>query len=373
MTLSEDFLCDGFSFTKPATTASSPSLAKWDNSAWTRARMSALVCACWTEYPPPVSTIWAMVYSVFSCMPDLEIFRLELLGADRELIVRELQFIGLATLHPSPSTAVPAPLLAGQEYEKQLIVSRASFWQGAGSPFGPRPAWLVAQRTIYTQDVQNQYPIRPLQYTMTTGFPETPVHARHPIRPPTPNPGSTIYSRYIPHLGETFSMVALEWSNEKHANYFHEWQNEPRVAEGWNQTGSLEEHREYLRKVHNDPHQFTVLGLFDDTPFAYFEIYWAKVCILDYLLYQTNNESIFAMRLWQKMKHAKHSHRRTTLEPITTPRTTTAVVTISSETNGFGDSTASKRGIPVLRTTCFLMTLERTLLSASRKNREGSR
>ena len=247
-----------------------------DNTAWTRARLTPLLHASSGKRSPPISAIWTVVYAVFSCLPDLELFRLKLSGEGEDTLRRDLLQIGLAASHPSPSGTAPGSLSEGQEHEKELIVSRASFWQGAGSPFGPIPVWLVGPH-IHSQDVQEHYPTRGLQYTMTTGFPQTPVHTRHPFRPPKPKPGSTIYSRYIPHLDEMFSMVALDWTDETHVNYFHEWQNDPRVAEGWKQTGSVEEHREYLRKVHDDPHQFTVLGLFDGTPFAYFEIYWAKV------------------------------------------------------------------------------------------------
>jgi len=72
-------------------------------------------------------------------------------------------------------------------------------------------------------------------------------------------------------------MVALDWEDPEHLRLFHEWQNDPRVSQGWNETGTLDQHREYLRKAHVDPHQVTMLARFDDTYFAYFEVYWGKV------------------------------------------------------------------------------------------------
>lgn len=156
---------------------------------------------------------------------------------------------------------------------------------------------------------------------MTTEFPRRQVHALHPVRPPKPAPGSRIYSRYIPALGEFFSVYALDYTNEQHLQLFHTWQNDPRVAEQWKETGTLDEHREYLRQIHEDPHQMAVLAKFNDIFFSYHEIYWAKVSLPFHPHYS---------------KLTFSSHRKTISVRTTTPVIGTADGTLSSAILGSG-------------------------------------
>ncbi|EEP78783.1 PvdZ protein [Uncinocarpus reesii 1704] len=250
------------------------SVPEGNNSPWARAKRSPLSLMQWDGHAPTVGQAWTVIYTAFTLRPDLEVFRLKLSGPDTPAVAGQLQAVGLAIFHPPPSAPPGQPTPLSHNHKDLLVIPRSTFWQGAGSPFGPRPLWVIGSRNRILAG--SAYPNVPLEYTLTTKFPGVRVHARHPVRPLKPIPGSTIYSRYIPHLKETFSMVALDWQNEEHVKYFHVWQNEPRVAQSWNETGTLEQHREYLRKVHHDQHQFSVLGKFDENYFAYFEIYWAK-------------------------------------------------------------------------------------------------
>jgi hypothetical protein len=112
-------------------------------------------------------------------------------------------------------------------------------------------------------------------------------------------------------------MVSLDWEDAEHLRLFHEWQNDPRVSQGWNETGTLEQHREYLRKIHVDPHQVAVLAKWEDTYFAYFEVYWAKVSRRNSPTSGCNG-------------NANTHFRRTVLVPTSLPATSIAVATPSS-------------------------------------------
>ena len=253
-----------------------------NNSAWARAQRSPVTWLSWEgAEPPSAGQIWAVVYALLSLQTEYEIFRAVLSGEGKELLAKELRAVGLAAEHPSPSAPPGQPVPHSTDHVGQLVVFRSTFWQGAGSPFGPRPAWVASPDAHQPlRQPLTAFPSFPIQQTLTTKFPDVRVHTVHPLRAPKPAAGTRIYSRYIPHLDEFFSIWALDYTNEEHLGLFNKWQNDPRVAQGWNETGTLEQHREYLRKIHEDPHQLTVLAKFNDTFFSYHEIYWGKVCFI---------------------------------------------------------------------------------------------
>lgn len=105
----------------------------------------------------------------------------------------------------------------------------------------------------------------PQQFIMTGG-------KRHPRRRPKPN--GLVYSRYIPWLGQTFSLRTVDI--EADLAVFNRWMNDPRVVYFFEEAGDLDKHRAYLRGIDADPHMTTLFGCIDGAPFCYFEIYWAK-------------------------------------------------------------------------------------------------
>ncbi|KAH8163438.1 hypothetical protein CIB48_g4796 [Xylaria polymorpha] len=254
---------DQLFFTEPTDLKSSERPPESNNTPWGRARRSP--CSIWVwdgETPPTLGQAWLLVYVLFTIRPSMEGFRLLLTGSGKETLAAQLKTVLLAIDHPVATGVTD-----------ELLIPRSTFWQGAGSPFGPRTAWIPEDLETMSKPLSS-YPITPLENVMTAEPGQ--VLTWHPRRPAKPRPGSVIYSRWIPHLRENFSMVALDWEDPEHLRLFHEWQNDPRVSQGWNETGTLEQHREYLRKAHVDPHQVTIFARFDDTPFAYFEVYWGK-------------------------------------------------------------------------------------------------
>ena len=259
---------DGLFFTGIAFLSDSAIPPKGDNSSWARARRAPYVTISWSGTRPSVAQLWLVAYALFSQHPFVENIRVLLSGDSAASLADELYTTGLLHPHPKGSNA-------SSPHDGNLLL-RSTFWQGAASPFGARPVW-APHLDANNNPITTEYPPFPFQTAPSTQFPALPRHTMHPVRRPKPAPGSIIYSRWIPHLQEHFSMIALDYTNDEHLRLFNVWQNDPRVAAGWNETGTLDQHREYLRKLHEDPHVITMFAAFDDVLFAYFEVYWAMV------------------------------------------------------------------------------------------------
>lgn len=278
---------DGLFFSEPSALRSVELPSDSNNSAWARARRSPYSVVSWdsknNDATPTLAQAWMLLYVLFTIQPEMEALRLELVGVNAAKLGAQLKDVLLAVDHPLPPRKKRAKPAAADTHE--VVALRSTFWQGAGSPFGPRPVWCPSESPIsFLGSAQplSSYPLAPVEHTisfLSAGDPQDPERSQqafHPIRPAKPAPGAVVYSRWIPHLRETFSMVSLDYANEEHLKLFHDWQNDPRVSQGWNETGTIDQHREYLRNVHEDPHQVAVLAKWNDTFFAYFEVYWAK-------------------------------------------------------------------------------------------------
>lgn len=278
--LPEALHSDDLTFQDPAYPTKENSPPFNDNTPWARARRSPATKFTWNGTAPSLAQIWNIVHAIFLAYPTFEQFRVSLVGRDASTITTELLATGLAAVHPAPTPKAQAGKSNILPYdETELVILRGAFWQGAASPAGPRPIWAVGSGTSGPmRRPLTQYPPMPERYQLTNRFPQEAVYTRHPSRRPKPHVGSIVYSRYIPEVDQHFSLQVVDWSSDVDVELFNKWQNDPRVAAGWNETGTFDQHREYLRKLHFDPHVLCLFGRFDDTRFSYYELYWSKVC-----------------------------------------------------------------------------------------------
>ncbi|WP_434557896.1 GNAT family N-acetyltransferase [Pseudomonas sp. Z4-20] len=151
-------------------------------------------------------------------------------------------------LDERPGEALLSGLLVDTLQPNEYLCERTLFWQL------PQP-WLG-------ESFSGSYP---QQMIITDG-------KRHPCRPVKPR--GEVYRRFDARLGAWVSLRTLEIEHD--LTRFNRWQNSPRVASFWQEEGSLEQHRQYLTKLQHDPRVLTLIGCFDEQPFAYFEAYWAK-------------------------------------------------------------------------------------------------
>jgi len=84
-----------------------------------------------------------------------------------------------------------------------------------------------------------------------------------------------LYQRYIPWLKSTLSFRLFDL--EKDLVTFNKWMNDPEIDFFWEESGSLDDHREYINeRLKPNSVNLPLIALLDDQPFGYFEVYWAK-------------------------------------------------------------------------------------------------
>lgn len=171
--------------------------------------------------------LWALAYWCFANDTQLQAVCLQLDSVDPALLA--------------------SGLLVGEGAD--LHIERGSFWQL------PRPFLRTAGSAGYPQQMVMH-----------------PTGRRHPRR--APKPVGEVYRRFDATLGAWVSLRTLDIDED--LERFNRWQNSARVAAFWQEEGDLTKHRRYLEELAVDPRVLTLIGCFDDQPFAYYEAYWAK-------------------------------------------------------------------------------------------------
>lgn len=164
--------------------------------------------------------------------------------------------------------------LSKQADADDLFLSRAAFWQGAGT-HGYHPRGWLPPLTSLTRHAVTPFP-------SVQSFTRTPlVISAHPLRPPKPLPGEVLYRRFCPKVKQmlefTYFDVGQDGQVTPHLEAFHKWHNDDRVNKGWNERGSLEQHRRYVHGVMNDPAVLPIMMSWDGELMGYLEIVYVKV------------------------------------------------------------------------------------------------
>lgn len=112
----------------------------------------------------------------------------------------------------------------------------------------------------------------------------------HPLRSPKPTNSTTssstqLYSRIIPHLDHLQYFKLNLCTSSEDLNILHNWLNDPRVDEFWQEKGTCETHEKFLEERRIDPHVLPVIGSYvlskegeitSSSKAMYSEIYWVK-------------------------------------------------------------------------------------------------
>ncbi|KAL9932287.1 hypothetical protein V8E36_008766 [Tilletia maclaganii] len=262
----------------PAAEFTSPTEEPDDNSLHARSmrapQLTALGPAESLAEDATEADLWTIEYVLFTLLPEQELVvltREAIQGAGLEGLRRRILTSGLGVEQPPPGSESTdgAQSQAASPTPASILLLRSSFWQGAGqgalegTAFAP---WILPRPT---QSAETRVHTPALLPHLSP--------ARSPLPKPKYNIEGPVYVRYIPHLDQTLSFRLIDPSNEDDVRNFGKWQDSDRVHAGWRQRGAnLDEHREYLVKGDASPDSWGLVGYWDDEPWGYVEIYWAK-------------------------------------------------------------------------------------------------
>ncbi|KAG5642607.1 hypothetical protein DXG03_002505 [Asterophora parasitica] len=208
-----------------------------------------------------VADVWVTIYTLFTLYRTKEHIPIRFsFVSNSEELSKYLVLTGLGRLYQGSQK--------NAELAKSVIfLSRAAFWQGAGTTGYHDRGWLLAPAPV---------------------FPHVPsftrsdmVIASHPLRPPKPRSGEVVYRRYCAAVGQTLEFVAFDIHGRDgglsaHMAAFHKWHNDERINSGWGERGSLETHMEYVEGLLADPGVVPLMMSWDGELMGYLEIVWVK-------------------------------------------------------------------------------------------------
>ncbi|RDB27544.1 Purine-cytosine permease fcyB [Hypsizygus marmoreus] len=210
-----------------------------------------------------VADAWTAIYALFTLYRTHAHIPIRLASSipNAEELRRYLLITGLGRLYQGSKDVELA--------RSVIFLSRAGFWQGAGTTGYHDRGWLLSPTPIF--------PSLP-SFTRSEM-----VIASHPLRPPKPRGGEVLYRRYCVAVGQTLEFVAFDLDGQagpdgisQHMAAFHRWHNDERVNSAWGERGSLETHRQYIEGLLKDPGVLPLMMSWDGELMGYVEMVWVK-------------------------------------------------------------------------------------------------
>ncbi|KAG5636250.1 hypothetical protein H0H81_008653 [Sphagnurus paluster] len=211
----------------------------------------------------PIADAWVAIYALFTLYRTNEHIPVRLTTVpNAEDLSKYLTSTGLGRRYQGSKKL--------QIAKSVIFLSRAAFWQGAGTTGYHDCGWLLSPTSAF--------PLIP-SFTRSEM-----VIASHPLRPPKPRAGKALYRRYCTAVGQTLEFVAFDIHGNAeqdgglspHMAAFHKWHNDERVNNAWGEKGNLETHREYIEGLLADPGVVPIMMSWDGELMGYVEIVWVK-------------------------------------------------------------------------------------------------